>query len=69
MSGEDKHIRSSFAVTDVLGEIDSNALMSTVKDKCGAGVLSVDASSKPPVLLVVDAAQRATRDKLGSVDY
>ena len=46
MSGDDKQVRSSFTVTDVLGTLDSSALMDTVKERCGAAVLSVDASSE-----------------------
>ncbi|KAL9117068.1 MAG: hypothetical protein Q9187_006396 [Circinaria calcarea] len=46
ISGEDSRIRSSFTVTDVLGEIDTPALVRTLEERCGAGTLSVDASSK-----------------------
>lgn len=46
ISGEDKRIRSSFTVTDVLGEIDTSALIGTLEKKCGAGTWKVDASSE-----------------------
>lgn len=45
ISGEDSRIRSSFTVTDVLGEIDTPALVRTLEERCGAGTLSVDAST------------------------
>ena len=43
--GDDKHIRSSVAVSDVLGNMDADQLGQVVKEKCGAGLLRVDASS------------------------
>lgn len=43
--GEDKHVRSSIAVNDVLGSLDTSALSNLVREKCGAGLLRVDASS------------------------
>ena len=52
-SGEDKRIRSSFTVTDVLGEVDTSALIGTLEKRCGAGTLKVDASSEWSVKLKV----------------
>ena len=46
MSGEDKRIRSSFTVTDVLGQMDTGTIMETLERKCSAGILNVDASSE-----------------------
>lgn len=46
MRGDDKTIRSSLAVNDVLGHIDADELSRAVQNKCGAGHLRVDASSK-----------------------
>ena len=46
ISGEDKDIRTSYTVSDVLGELDIGALVRTLEKKCGAGTLTVDASSK-----------------------
>ena len=48
LSGEDKDIRTSFTASDVLGEIEVGALVRTLENKCGAGTLAVDASSKFP---------------------
>ncbi|MCJ1393728.1 hypothetical protein MMC18_006604 [Xylographa bjoerkii] len=45
VSGEDKHVRSSFTVSEVLGEIDTTALAKTLEQQCGAGTLSIDAST------------------------
>ncbi|MCJ1414700.1 hypothetical protein MMC32_001027 [Xylographa parallela] len=45
VSGEDKHIRSSFTVPEVLGEIDTTALSNTLEQQCGAGTLNIDAST------------------------
>lgn len=46
IAGEDRNVRSSFTVADVSGEIDSSELVRVVEKKCGAGLMSVDASSK-----------------------
>ena len=46
ISGEDTRVRSSFTVADVLGEVDADRLVGAVETKCGASVLSVDASSE-----------------------
>ncbi|MCJ1474609.1 hypothetical protein MMC13_003269 [Lambiella insularis] len=61
VSGEDKHVRSSFTVSEVLGEFDTTALVSTLEQQCGAGKLNVDASTglfdivndlKPRIIMV-----------------
>lgn len=46
IAGEDENVRSSFTVADVLGEIDPSELVRVVEKECGAGLMSVDASSK-----------------------
>ena len=46
IGGDDENVRSSFTVADVFGEIDPNGLVRLVEKKCGAGLMSVDASSK-----------------------
>ncbi len=46
MRGEDKTIRSSLAVKDVLGAMDAEDLSNLVQEKCEAGHLRIDASSK-----------------------
>lgn len=46
IAGEDEKVRSSFTVADVSGEIDLSELVRLVEKKCGAGLMSVDASSK-----------------------
>lgn len=46
MLGDDKNIRSSFMVKEVMGELDGNRLSKIIQEKCGAGHLRVDASSK-----------------------
>lgn len=46
IGGDDENARSSFTVADVFGEIDPNGLVRLVEKKCGAGLMSVDASSK-----------------------
>ncbi|MCJ1483605.1 hypothetical protein MMC06_003773 [Schaereria dolodes] len=45
MLGNDKQIRSSFAVSDVLGVVVPNVWANVVKEKCTAEVLNVDAST------------------------
>ena len=45
-------MRSSFTVPEVLGEIDTTALMNTLEQQCGAGTLNIDASSACPLLWV-----------------
>ncbi|MCJ1226798.1 hypothetical protein MMC12_003452 [Toensbergia leucococca] len=45
ITGTNRDIRSSFTVTDVVGEIDPNQLVSVLETQCGAGILSVDAST------------------------
>jgi hypothetical protein len=52
VSGENKHIRSSFTVSEVLGAIDTSALASALEKRCGAGLLSVDASSEWPIATI-----------------
>ena len=46
MIGDDKSIRSSMAVKDVLGCVNVDDMSRAVQDRCGAGHLRVDASSK-----------------------
>ena len=46
MLGDDKGIRSSMAVKDVLGYVNVDDMSRAVQDRCGAGHLRVDASSK-----------------------
>ena len=46
MLGDDKSIRSSMAVKDVLGYVNVDDMSRAVQDRCGAGHLQVDASSK-----------------------
>lgn len=43
---EDENIRSSLIVSEVVGEFNSANISRTIQDKCGAGLLEVDASSK-----------------------
>lgn len=49
-SGEDKDIRVSLAVRDVLGEIDADEMVRVVQEKCGAVLLRIDASSKSSIM-------------------
>ena len=51
-SGEDKDIRSSLIITDVIGEIDADEIVRVIEEKCGAVLLRVDASSEPPFVRV-----------------
>ena len=46
MLGNDKSIRSSLAVREVVGELSTSHLSGIIQEKCGAGHLRVDASSK-----------------------
>ena len=46
MLGNDKRIRSSLAVREVVGELSAGHLSGVIQEKCGAGRLRVDASSK-----------------------
>lgn len=46
MLGDDKSVRSSLTVKDVVGEISADHLSRLIQEKCGAGHLRVDASSK-----------------------
>ena len=46
IAGEDENVRSSFTVADVVGEMDTKRLVDVIGKKCGAGLMSVDASSK-----------------------
>ncbi|KAM0794331.1 BIG/ATPase V1 complex, subunit S1 [Usnea florida] len=45
MLGRDKSIRSSLAVSEVLGELSAGYLSGVIQEKCGAGHLRVDAST------------------------
>lgn len=44
LSGEDRNIRSSLKVSDVIGKFDSTNLSRRVQEKCGASLVKVDAS-------------------------
>lgn len=46
MLGDDKSIRSSLTVKEVMGELNGDQLSKLIQEKCGAGHLRVDASSK-----------------------
>lgn len=46
MLGDDKSIRSSLTVKEVMGELSADRLSKVIQEKCGAGHLMVDASSK-----------------------
>lgn len=46
IAGDNKHIRSSTTVSDVLGALDVESMSKVVQEKCGAEVLHVDASSE-----------------------
>ena len=50
MLGNDKSIRSSLAVKEVLGELSGEHLSKLIREKCGAGHLRVDASSTSPTV-------------------
>ncbi|KAL8753155.1 MAG: hypothetical protein Q9184_005505 [Pyrenodesmia sp. 2 TL-2023] len=45
IQGEDDRIRSSMSVTDVLGTMDTDAIVQTLESECRAALLKVDASS------------------------
>ncbi|CAD6586286.1 MAG: hypothetical protein ASARMPREDX12_003050 [Alectoria sarmentosa] len=45
MLGDDKSIRSSLAVSEVMGELSGNDLSKVIQEKCGARHLRVDAST------------------------
>ena len=46
MLGDDKTVRSSLAIKDVLGYVNADDMSRAVQDRCGASHLRVDASSK-----------------------
>ena len=46
MLGDDKSIRSSLTVKEVVGKLSADYISKTIQEKCGAGHLRVDASSK-----------------------
>lgn len=46
MLGDDKSIRSSLTVKEVLGWLNVDDISGAVQDRCGAAHLRVDASSK-----------------------
>ena len=46
MLGDDKSIRSSLTVNEVVGELSADYISNVIQEKCGAGHLRVDASSK-----------------------
>lgn len=45
MLGDDKTIRSSLTVKEVIGKLSGDHFSRVIQDKCGAGQLRVDASS------------------------
>lgn len=46
MLGDDKSIRSSLMVKEVIGKLGGDYFSRVIQEKCGAGHLRVDASSK-----------------------
>ena len=44
--GENKNIRSSMTVSDVLDVLDAESVSRQLQEKCGAEVVKIDASSK-----------------------
>ncbi len=50
ISGSNKDIRSRIAVGDVLGEVDADEMVRVTQEQCGAVLLRIDASSKPPII-------------------
>ena len=46
MTGKEKKIRSSFAVSEVRGEIKASDLVQVLEQKCGARTMSIDPSSR-----------------------
>lgn len=49
ISGHDENVRSSFSIADVLGVIDTDLIQSSLEDKCQAGLMTVDASSRSSI--------------------
>jgi hypothetical protein len=51
MAGKHKHVRSAFALPDVLGQVDSRAILSHLEAQCGhkAGLHVVAAPSAEPL--------------------
>lgn len=45
IQGKDDRIRSSMSVSDVLGTMDTDAIVQTLESKCGVALMKVDASS------------------------
>lgn len=46
IEGDNKNVRSTMTVSNVLGALDAKSMSKEVQEKCGAEVLHVDASSK-----------------------
>lgn len=46
IAGDNKNVRSTMTVSNVLGALDAETMSKEVQEKCGAEVLHVDASSK-----------------------
>lgn len=46
ISGDNKEIRSSMAVTDVIGTLDPTEYKQVAQDTCGGRLLKIDISSK-----------------------
>ncbi len=46
-AGDNRNIRSSMKVSDVIGALDADNMSKEIQGKCGAEALRVDASSKP----------------------
>lgn len=57
IGGENKNIRSSMTVSDVLGALDAESVSRHLQEKCGAEVVRIDASSKRsslPILMALE---------------
>lgn len=58
IGGENKNIRSSMTVSDVLGALDVESLSRQLQKKCGAEVVRIDASSKRSSLPILKELRR-----------
>lgn len=53
IGGENKNIRSSMTVSDVLGALDAESVSRQLQEQCGAEVVRIDASSKRSSLFIL----------------
>lgn len=64
IGGDNKNIRSSMTVSDVLGALDAESVSRQLQEKCGAEVVRIDGSSKRSSLSILMDLEKVLMEAL-----